>query len=232
MTFLKLGDFMREDICTIPVSDVFEVNDGCPICRMYDMLQTRAVDYITGAAMMEPDVRVVTNKKGFCGTHLYKMVKEKSGLSLALMLQTHIENLGDDLFSKNDKDGKIAADRLSSCFLCEKINWGMERMIETIYITYENDKDFREMFDNQPTFCLPHYSLLLSGVKKSRLKKYSSEFRNSLKKITQNQLNELNSDLLHFCSMFDYRNRDGDWGNSKTAISRTLEFRKGYEQED
>ena len=52
---------MREDICTIPVSDVFEVNDGCPICRMYDMLQTRAVDYITGAAMMEPDVRLVTN---------------------------------------------------------------------------------------------------------------------------------------------------------------------------
>ena len=39
MTFLKLGDFMREDICTIPVSDVFEVNDGCPICRMYDMLE-------------------------------------------------------------------------------------------------------------------------------------------------------------------------------------------------
>jgi len=69
---------MREDICTIPVSDVFEVNDGCPICRMYDMLQTRAVDYITGAAMMEPDVRVVTNKKGFCGTHLYKMVRKKA----------------------------------------------------------------------------------------------------------------------------------------------------------
>ena len=137
----------------------------------------------------------------------------------------------EDLFGKGDKDGKIAADRLSSCFLCEKINWGMERMIETIYITYENDKDFREMFDGQPTFCLPHYSLLLSGIKKSRLKKYSSEFRSSLKKITQNQLSELNSDLLHFCSMFDYRNRGGDWGNSKTAIERTLSFRNGYEQE-
>ena len=87
------------------------------------------------------------------------------------------------------------------------------------------------MFEAQPTFCLPHYQLLLTGVKKSRLKKYSSEFRDVLKRITKNQLQEINEDLKHFCSMFDYRNRDGDWGNSKTAIQRTLSFRKGYEQE-
>ncbi|MBO5020468.1 MAG: hypothetical protein J6D52_07375, partial [Clostridia bacterium] len=173
----------------------------------------------------------VTNKKGFCGNHLYKMVKDKSGLSLALMLQTHLDELEENLFEKGDKDGKIATDRLSSCFLCEKINWGMDRMIETIYITFENDKDFRSMFEAQPTFCLPHYQLLLTGVKKSRLKKYSSEFRDVLKRITKNQLQEINEDLKHFCSMFDYRNRDGDWGNSKTAIQRTLSFRKGYEQE-
>jgi len=222
---------MREDICTIPVSDVFVEKDGCPICRMYSMLEKRAIDYITGAAMMEPDVRMVTNKKGFCGNHLYKMVKDKSGLSLALMLQTHLDELEENLFEKGDKDGKIATDRLSSCFLCEKINWGMDRMIETIYITFENDKDFRSMFEAQPTFCLPHYQLLLTGVKKSRLKKYSSEFRDVLKRITKNQLQEINEDLKHFCSMFDYRNRDGDWGNSKTAIQRTLSFRKGYEQE-
>lgn len=222
---------MREDICTIPVSDVFIEKDGCPICRMYGMLEKRAIDYITGAAMMEPDVRMVTNKKGFCGNHLYKMVKDKSGLSLALMLQTHLDELEENLFEKGDKDGKIATERLSSCFLCEKINWGMDRMIETIYITFENDKDFRSMFEAQPTFCLPHYQLLLTGVKKSRLKKYSSEFRDVLKRITKNQLQEINEDLKHFCSMFDYRNRDGDWGNSKTAIQRTLSFRKGYEQE-
>ena len=222
---------MREDICTIPVSDVFIEKDGCPICRMYGMLEKRAIDYITGTAMMEPDVRMVTNKKGFCGNHLYKMVKDKSGLSLALMLQTHLDELEENLFEKGDKDGKIATDRLSSCFLCEKINWGMDRMIETIYITFENDKDFRSMFEAQPTFCLPHYQLLLTGVKKSRLKKYSSEFRDVLKRITKNQLQEINEDLKHFCSLFDYRNRDGDWGNSKTAIQRTLSFRKGYEQE-
>ena len=27
---------MRDDICTIPISEIFEENDGCPICRMYE----------------------------------------------------------------------------------------------------------------------------------------------------------------------------------------------------
>ncbi len=218
---------MREDICTIPVSDVFEVKDGCPICRMYSVLEQRATEYITGAAMMEPDVRVVTNKKGFCGSHLYKMVKEKSGLSLALMLQTHLDDLDADLFGKNDKDGKICAGRLSTCFLCEKINWGMEHMIETIYITFEKDRDFRNMFAEQPTICLPHYEKLLTGVKKSGLKRYGDEFRQTLKEIVKRQLDEVNCDLKHFCSMFDYRNRGCDWGNSKTSIQRTLKLRAG-----
>ncbi len=29
---------MREDICSIPVNEVFEPKDGCPFCRMRDML--------------------------------------------------------------------------------------------------------------------------------------------------------------------------------------------------
>ena len=30
---------MRDDICTIPVSEVFEENDGCPICRIEKKLE-------------------------------------------------------------------------------------------------------------------------------------------------------------------------------------------------
>ena len=53
---------MREDICSIPISEIFEPKDGCPFCRMRDMLEDRMATYITGAAMMEPDVRVETNR--------------------------------------------------------------------------------------------------------------------------------------------------------------------------
>lgn len=30
---------MREDICSIPISEIFEPKDGCPFCRMRDMLE-------------------------------------------------------------------------------------------------------------------------------------------------------------------------------------------------
>ena len=57
---------MRDDICTIPVSEGFEEKDGCPLCRMRAIAEKRVIDYIMGAAMMEPDVRLNTNELGFC----------------------------------------------------------------------------------------------------------------------------------------------------------------------
>ena len=56
---------MRESIVTIPLTEVLEPRDGCPVCRLRDMLEKRVVDYITGSALMEPDVRERTNREGF-----------------------------------------------------------------------------------------------------------------------------------------------------------------------
>ena len=67
---------MKESIYTIPLTEVFEPKDGCPICRLRDILEKRMVDYITGAAMMELDVRIETNKKGFCLNHYNQMLKK------------------------------------------------------------------------------------------------------------------------------------------------------------
>ena len=49
---------MREDICSIPVNDVFLPKEGCPFCRMRDMLEDRMATYITGAAMMPANARL------------------------------------------------------------------------------------------------------------------------------------------------------------------------------
>ena len=78
---------MREDICSIPVNDVFLPKDGCPFCRMRDMLEDRMATYITGAAMMEPDVRVETNRLGFCAEHFNQILARGSRLSVALILE-------------------------------------------------------------------------------------------------------------------------------------------------
>ena len=84
---------MREDICTIPISEVFEPKEGCPICRMRDTLENRVTEYITGAAMMEPDIREVTNVQGFCYPHFSMMLKKGSRLSNALILESHLKEI-------------------------------------------------------------------------------------------------------------------------------------------
>ncbi len=229
---------MREDICTIPISEVFETNDGCPVCRMYNTVQERIIEYIMGAAMMEPDIRILTNKNGFCEKHYRKMLGRKGRLQLALMLESHIDEinkevLSDKLFRSNKSKGEKARRITDSCFICQKIEWGMSRMIDTLYRCYETDMDFRKMFNEQDMFCMPHFELLSAGANSKKMKSYHGEFMKNLARITQDYSKTLHNDVKHFCSMYDYRNsgKDADWGNSKDSVERTISFLTGTEIE-
>lgn len=223
---------MRNDICTIPVSEAFETNDGCPICRMRKTVEERIIEYIMGAAMMEPDVRIETNRLGFCGRHLERMTERRGRLQLALMLESHTNQLYDSIFkgglTTDLKRASIAEKMLSSCFVCEKIEWGFSRMLDTIYRTYEQDRDFRQMFNSQEVFCLEHYKLLTNNCSKRNMKRYGGEFLTVIKEKAGNYLLNLNADLKKYCSMYDYRNsHETDWGNSKDSVERTIAFITG-----
>ena len=127
---------MRDDICTIPVSEVFEERCGCPICRMYHTVEEHIITYILGDAMMEPDVRIETNKVGFCAEHLDKLMHHRGRLQLALMLETHIKSVEDEIFGKNlfngnDKKAHKAQKLSESCFICNKMEWGINHMFDT-----------------------------------------------------------------------------------------------------
>ena len=225
---------MRDDICTIPVSEVFEVNDGCPICRMRDTVEKHIVDYIMGAAMMEPDVRIETNKRGFCEHHLNQMMDCRGRLQLALMLQTHIDEinnkvLGGGILTSDTKRGEKAKTISESCFICDKIEFGLSRMIETIYRCYENERDFRDMFNGQSAFCLPHYERLMAGASKKTMRSKSGEFSKNLTRITTDYSKKLYDQLTDYCKIYDYRSKKADADNmeAKQAVERTVAFLNG-----
>ncbi len=222
---------MRESILTIPISEIFEPKCGCPICRMRDMLESRTVEYIMGAAMMEPDVRIETNRAGFCKTHFSQMQKQKNRLSLALMLQTHLAAVDQQMFErrrlfepKNARKAKLSAIN-ESCFVCEKVDWGMERLMKTLFEMFAN-REFRTLYEEQQYICLPHYDLLLSLAPVYLQKKELEDFNAATSKLVKNYLEELYSDVSKYCTMYDYRNtgKDADWGNSKDSIERAIEF--------
>ena len=222
---------MRESILTIPISEVFEPKCGCPICRMRDMLESRTVEYIMGAAMMEPDVRIETNKLGFCSTHYSQMLKMKNRLSLALMLQTHLDEVKSTVFSRKklfeakDVRQKKLSSINSSCFVCDKVEWGMERLMRTFFEMILHS-DFRELFSQQEYICLPHYDLLVS-LAPVYLKKNDLESFNKLcASLADKYISALYDDVSKYCTMYDYRNtgKDADWGNSKDSIERSITF--------
>ncbi|MBQ2391150.1 MAG: hypothetical protein II306_05220 [Clostridia bacterium] len=224
---------MRDDICSIPVSDVFEPKCGCPVCRLRDMLKQRMVDYILGAAMMEPDVRQKTNEMGFCREHLTDMMNAKKRLPLALVLETHLDYLKNDLFKESFfkpstkkqlyKTSKIE----STCFVCDRIEWGMERILATMFKTYSEQLEFRQLFNEQEYLCLVHYRLLLSLSSESLDKKTAAKFNEDIKTLCKNYLSSLYDDVHQYTKMFDYRNssdENKDWGSCKDSIERTYEF--------
>lgn len=222
---------MRDSILTIPISEILEPKDGCPICRMRDMLEQRTVEYIMGAAMMEPDVRIETNRAGFCHIHFRQMMKQKNRLSLALMLQTHLASVDEQLFSrkklfepKNARKQKLSQIN-ESCFVCEKVDWGMERLMRTFFEMYSHD-DIKELLSEQEYICLPHYDLLQSLAPVYLQKGELDSFVKQVSALTEKYIASLYEDVSHYCNMYDYRNtgKDADWGNSKDSIERAIKF--------
>lgn len=233
---------MRDRIYTIPVNEVFEPKCGCPICQMRDTLEERSVEYIMGAAMMEPDVRIETNRKGFCKFHFDQMLHRKNRLSLALMLESRLMEVTAHGLEPGEP---IEAPRLpflkketikvtNSCFVCDKINKAQREMYDTTLQMYTQSEEFRALYREQSYLCLVHYKELTGAALGRKMdKKLQKAFLEDSKTLCTNYLNEVQKDVSHYCKMFDYRNNsaDADWGNSRDSIERAIYFLTGRKAE-
>ena len=233
---------MAETIYTIPINEAFDKAEDsekpiCPFCELYEMLENNALEAVMGAAMMEPDIRIETNKHGFCRGHFNRIYEKGNRLGLALILESHIAEVNEKVFKKLLFDGKgekseAAIEKLEeSCYLCNKIAYSLTKMYDnTIYI-WETDEDFRRKFKNQRCFCLPHYKKMLQYGRSGLDKKQFIEFFEVAKGIEKKYIEELNGDVSWFCKKFDYRYDNEPWGNAKDAVPRALDFLAGGKTE-
>lgn len=228
---------MKETICTIPVNDIFNLHDGCPFCRMYEMLENQYATFITGSAMMDPETRVATNKKGFCPRHFEKIVEVGKRLPVALILETHLDHLLENyLPKKGGKPDKKALARIdeinNSCYICDRIRFDVEHFLQTVFVEWANSREFRELYKSQDFICLEHYSQVMKYAGTNMSSKHLAGFHDDTLALTRSYLETLKADTTHFCRMFDYQNRGADWGNSKDAIERDITFLTAYHIKD
>jgi hypothetical protein len=203
------------------------------------MLEGRIVEYITGAAMMEPDIRIRTNKEGFCLTHYRAMLARRNRLGVALMLQSHLDEVEKQLFGglplvgrSAKKAARGAEKQEQSCFICREVDEAMVRLLDNLCAQWEEQADFRRLWEDQPLLCLPHLAQVCAAAERCLPRDGRAAFEKTSRDLAKKALEGLQQDVEHFCRMFDYRNSGGegaDWGNARDAIERSVAFLTGRE---
>ena len=229
---------MPDHIHTIPVLDALRDPQGCAFCVMRDKIEQHAIQFIMGPAYMEDDVRMETNRLGFCKPHLEAMYAAQNRLGLALMLHTCLQKLNKDLsaivknklpspFFGKDANGPICKTRThldkteASCYVCNNVERTFARYVDTFFYLWAKGGEDAKLIKSQKSYCLPHFAILLADAEnlgRSKRERFMEE-------IVQPQLaylKELEEDLEWFTLKFDHRNADQPWKNAKDALQRAL----------
>ncbi len=225
---------MKEQLYTIPVNEALKENCECFVCAMYNRIENDAINFVMGPSYMEDDVRMETDKLGFCERHLQKMYDKGNRLGLALMMKTHADRVIAEteklqksgvsgLFRKNDTKLTDHLDKVNgSCYVCNRIDPVFKRYIDTFFYLYETEEEFEKSFENTKGLCIKHYSLLLKAGREALPKDRYLKFADTCNRRFLENMKRTNEDLSWFIDKFDYRNQDAPWKDSKDALQKMM----------
>jgi hypothetical protein len=234
---------MKEHIHTAPVNEAFAAGDECPFCYLERQAEQHALRFTAGpsASYMAPDIRAETNRAGFCAVHMKKLYDFGNALGNALMLQTHFEDVLEQfdremaregkpakksLFGKKKEEGASRGtwlrDRVGSCYVCEKIDYTMDRYWRTFFYMLK-EPEFRQKVEQSKGFCLRHFAQMLDLADEKLPASQQEWFDKTVIPMTRENLQRVKEDLDWLVAKYDYRNADADWRNSKDALQRSMQ---------
>ena len=235
---------MKVQIDTIPVVEAYEAGGECPFCHLQRQTEQKAIRYTVGpgASYMEPDVRAETDRHGFCATHFKKLFDYGNSLGNALIMQTYLIGLRKELEQQlNDFEmpGKKPffghrdspeppivhwlREKEESCFLCNRIQYNMQRYYASYFHLINKDESFRKKVEQSNGFCLHHMADILLAADEYLGNSQQAWFYATVSNLQRKHFARVQEDLDWFIEKFDYRNASADWKNSKDAVSRTMQ---------
>ncbi len=230
---------MKEQLYTIPVNDAFDEATECPVCAMYRKIQDDVIDFVMGASYMEDDVRMETDKVGFCSEHIPMLYRNQNRLGLGLMMLTYMDRQYKEMekltgkkrapasLFKRNSDGDAMAEYLarqqSSCYVCNRMKNTYERYLVTIFSLYNSDSAFRDKVSKCKGFCMKHYGNLHAMAPNYLNGANLDEFDRVTGRIMLENFKRVRDDLEWFTDKFDYRNADAPWKNSQDALVRAVQ---------
>ena len=151
---------VKETIYTIPLNDAFHAEDECPFCRLERDAEQHALEFILGkqSSYMEDDIRMETDRIGFCRHHYKMMYDFGNRLGCGLMLSTHLKKLNEEMtrqiksftsgkstlmgrLKKTDLNpdapetplGQWLYEKEHSCYVCDHFNATYQRYLDTFF---------------------------------------------------------------------------------------------------
>lgn len=170
-------------------------------------------------------------------THLNEQIKEIEELFIkyssnmkTISSKGALKAIPERLKGRNNAASK-AVDQLlvkldslkSACAVCTKLEINMEKLIENTLYLYGTEIEFKNKFQQSKGFCLKHFEALIENSRKAFSTEKQAGFLTELFELEITQLKRINEEVNHFTKMFDYRNKDADWKNSRDAIPRSIE---------
>ncbi len=239
---------MQYHLDTIPVWEAMETPCGCVMCRLSQKTEQLEIERSLGGSVMEPASRIRVNERGICQKHHRQLYEQKNRLGHALLTDSHTKECLSKLskltpaasggsglrglFSgSSDSPAQKLAEALEvmtgSCVICDALSQHMSRYLYTFLHLWKTDAKFKAAWDASQGVCLVHGAALLRQCPNHLSAAQQKEFAASLLMLVRNALEQEEKDLEWFTLKFDYRNQDKPWGNSKTALERTINRLRG-----
>ena len=242
---------MRYHIDTIPVWDAVKLDSECPLCALYRLNEQREAEYYLGASVMEPDVRIRVNERGFCLKHHALLYGLGNRLGQALMLESHMDVTREALRKRCDalreasralaeaplgamsrrgaaamKDFRQAAEALEggleTCVMCDSIRENMNRYLYSFLHLWQNDSEFRRTFSKSKGLCLPHLRELLAMAAEALPARELADFTGEMTALTERNFERVRADLGWFIKKKDYRFQNEPWNGAQDAVPRAI----------
>jgi hypothetical protein len=234
------------------VHDAYAQGCECPLCWLRDGAEKTYLLSFTHSRVMEPNVRVQTNRTGFCPDHYRLLYAGENKLGLALMVHTHLQErlpgMRADLESLGRGAGagrpasagkgralrgrgararaEAAAASLASlrdeCFICTLLDADVARWIFTILYLWGKDPGFPAVFRASRGFCLGHFLDAFRAAQRTLRAERLERWCGDVIPLMTGSLERLERELWEFTQLFHDSHRGLGTDEQRTALARAL----------
>ena len=221
------------------VHDAYARGGECPLCDLEEAAEKTYLRSFQHSRVMEPSVRVQTNRTGFCRGHYQKLYDGENKLGLSLVVHTHLKHIIPQITAALDgiakaADGRTAKENLpsaaapiaalcGSCFICDLLASDMQRYAFTVLYLWNRDPEFASVFRASRGFCIPHFMAMLHEASKSLKADRTTGWLAETIPLMKTSLGRLEEELLAFTQLHQAENASPGTDTERTALGRTVQ---------